>query len=106
MDLNQFISDIDKIMPAFEAEFKERVTQRTPVSTADKGDVGLLKRSWNWETIDNTRCFTNDAVNKDGVPYGVYVEYGTYKMAPRAMVGTTILEVDDIMKQAVQKAGL
>ncbi len=101
IELQNFIKDLDEIVPAFEAEFKKRVEDRTPVSKMDKGNVGRLKRGWSWTHEDNgDRVFSNEA------PYAVFCEFGTWKMAPFAMIGATLPEVGEILKIAVQKAGL
>ena len=94
MDINEFNQRLDKIWPAFEKEFQKRVEQRTPVHT------GLLKDSWLWEGNKDSRDFTNEQ------DYAIYPEYGTTKMRPVAMVGTTIKESEDILKKATKDAGL
>jgi len=96
------IKRLEKLEEEFEKEFLERVKQRTPVSKQDKGDVGRLQKGWSWEDDgkDGKRVFTNEA------PYAIFVEQGTRYMSPTLMVGTTILESEDILKKALEKVGL
>jgi hypothetical protein len=100
MTPEEFNKRLDDIVPAFEAEFLSRVADKTPVSKQDKGDVGRLKRGWSWDGPEGDRVFSNEA------PYASFVEFGTWKMAPTMMVGTTLVEVDQILADAVKKAGL
>lgn len=96
----------------------ERVIARTPVKT------GNLAGNWNYSVgspditvSDNTgrRGLNNaDAMPaqaaglkhyvSNGVPYGVFVEHGTSRMAPRAMVALTFVEATDILRSAVALA--
>lgn len=100
MDLDTFIKKLDSIEPEFEKEFLVRVAEKTPVSKQDKGDVGRLKRGWSWQQDQDGRYLTNEA------PYAIYVEMGTWKMAPVMMAGTTVVEAPDILKKAIQESGL
>ena len=79
---------------AFAMEFQKRVEDRTPVLS------GALKAGWVTEQ-------TATGFNLNNVqPYAEYVENGTEKMAPRAMVGTTLLETDQIADIAAHRVGL
>lgn len=97
---DKICNEIDKFEIEFMNEFMERVKQRTPVYAGKEANVhsGALKNGWSvvkndngWE-LDNTQN------------YAVYVERGTWKMAPRAMVQTTILEIPQIIKIAEDSA--
>lgn len=83
-----------KFKREFGMEFKYRVEQKTPVRT------GALKRGWHLVVKDTSIELSN---TKD---YMTYVENGTPKMAPHKMVGTTLLEYDDITKIAKERAGI
>jgi hypothetical protein len=74
--------------------FMDRVVRRTPVRT------GLLASSWESQVSDDGITISND------VDYAAHVEYGTYKMAPRRMLTTTIMEADDIAAEAARNVGL
>jgi len=75
-------------------ECLERVRARTPVLT------GALKSGWGFDMK------ATDIEIYNTMDYAAYVEYGTPKMAPRAMLGTTLLEADQITDVAKKKAGL
>jgi hypothetical protein len=96
MTIDEFTKALDRVKDEFENEFLLRVADKTPVRT------GALKDGWFWDrtTDANNPTFSNTE------RYAIYVENGTPKMAPRMMVATTLLEVDDIMKTAVGRAGL
>jgi len=91
MDFAEFVDIMPELEEKFKEEFLHRVAQRTPVRT------GALKAGWEWDEQGDSLYFTND------VEYAIFVEQGTSKMAPRMMVGTTLLEVDDILKQVVKE---
>lgn len=78
----------------FAMEFQKRVEDRTPVLT------GALKAGW--VTEQTVTGFTLNNVQ----PYAEYVENGTDKMAPRAMVATTVLEIDQMVDLVAKKVGL
>lgn len=73
-------------------EFKARVEEKTPVRTgALKAGYGITRRQtgfdfWNIEE------------------YFKHVEQGTLTMAPRRMVGRTLLEADQITEIAIERA--
>lgn len=106
MDIPTFLNKLDKVEPAFEAEFKARVEERTPVSKSDEGDVGLLKRSWEWQDENGVRSLVNTAINHEGKAYAVYIEFGTWKIQPHMMLGTTIVEANDILTTALAQVEL
>lgn len=89
-----FIDALEKVPEEFAKEFKTRVEDRTPVRT------GTLKRGWNIEPTSTGVSIVND------VEYSSFVEYGTYKMEGRFMMTSTMLEADQILEIAVQRAGL
>jgi hypothetical protein len=83
-----------KFKEQFGIELLERTRARTPVRT------GNLRDGWGFKLKDTSIEVYNTQ------PYATYVEYGTDKIAPRAMLRTSIAESDDIAKIAVQKAGI
>lgn len=85
---------LDGFAEEFADIFMGRVVRRTPVRT------GALRNGWTSEVTDNSITVSND------VEYAAHVEYGTYKMEPRRMLTTTIMEAEDIAEQAARKAGL
>lgn len=71
-----------------------RVKQRTPVIT------GTLQEGWEYQLKEK------DVEIRNKVPYASYVERGTSKMEPRAMLRTTLAEMDQIVEVASERAGL
>lgn len=69
-------------------EMLERIVRRTPVIT------GTLRDGW-----EVTSQSKSSFVISNDVEYAGYVEYGTEKMEPRAMVRTTLEEIDSIIQQ-------
>ena len=96
MTIDEFVKKLESATrDEFEKEFLTRVAEKTPVRT------GALKEGWFWDYADaRSPVFSNTQ------PYAEYVENGTPKMAPHLMVATTCLEVGDIMKVALKRAGL
>ncbi len=94
MDIDEFTKKLDMVVPEFEKEFKARVAERTPVLT------GALQAGWVWDRSEKIHVFTNL------MTYAGYVEFGTPTHSPVGMVGTTVLESNEIMKIAVARAGL
>lgn len=95
-EIDKFNVDLETRLKKFKEEFGiellERVRARTPVRTGDlKGGWGFQMRQ---ESIDiyNTK------------DYAGYVEFGTEKMAPRAMLRTSLLEKEQIAEIAKEKA--
>lgn len=87
-------TQLRKFKREFGIEFLKRVKQRTPVKT------GALQRGY----LQTQRKTSIDISNtKD---YAAYVEFGTEKMAPRAMIRTTLEESEQIKDIAAEKAGL
>jgi hypothetical protein len=78
----------------FAMEFQHRVEEKTPVVT------GALKKGW--VTAQKQTGFELSNVE----PYAAYVEWGTEKMAPRGMIASTMLEVDQISEIAAKRAKL
>ena len=76
----------------FGVEFLERVRQRTPVQS------GALQKGWGF------RQKQDDIEIWNVEPYAAYVEYGTDKMEPRAMLRTTLLEKEEIAAIAIQRS--
>lgn len=65
------------------------VKARTPVRTGD------LKAGWRVSANKTSVTFQNQ------IPYAVFVEYGTSKMKPRAMLQKTLPEAQQVFKQAI-----
>jgi hypothetical protein len=96
MNIDEFIKKLDNaVLNEFQAEFLLRVADKTPVRT------GALKEGWYWNYEDARNPYFSNTQR-----YAIYVEEGTPKMPPTLMVATTFLEVDDILKVALQRAGL
>lgn len=72
-------------------EFKERVEAKTPVVTGDlKKGYGITRKQTGF-ALWNTQS------------YFPFVEHGTAHMAPRRMVGRTLLEADDITRKVLKE---
>ena len=65
----------------------QRILARTPVRT------GRLKAGWVLHYALNQGILEATIINE--VEYVLFVEYGTYKMAPRAMVEQTLRELEE-----------
>ncbi|TDK63549.1 HK97 gp10 family phage protein [Sapientia aquatica] len=91
VDLNTRLRNFKK---EFAMEFVHRVEERTPVQT------GALKGGWVTEQTQTGFELSNTQ------DYAGYVENGTDKMAPRAMIATTALEMKEIAEVAKQRAGI
>lgn len=76
----------------FGKEAINRMIPLTPVRT------GLLQASYEYKLNQQDIEFLNNA------PYAYFVEYGTEKIAPRAMMRTALLEADDIAEVAMERA--
>jgi hypothetical protein len=63
----------------------DRVKQKTPVRT------GALRDAWTYEVDESLLTVGNT------IPYAIFVELGTPKMAPQGMLSTTILEVPQLV---------
>jgi hypothetical protein len=85
---------LEKFKYEFANEFKKRVEQRTPVIT------GRLRAAWT--VMPDPQGF----IIKNDTPYAAHVEYGTDVMSPRAMVGTTVMERQQIAAVAIRRVGL
>ena len=96
--IDKFLVQLDtnrrRLKEEFGVELLERTRQRTPVRT------GALLGGWGF------------TVKKDSIEiyntqdYAGFVEYGTIYMAPRAMLRTSLMEADQILQVAKEKAGL
>jgi len=97
-EIDKFNIDLDTRLRRFKeewgVEFLERVRARTPVRT------GALQGGWGFDQKKESIDVWNTQ------EYAGYVEYGTEKMAPRAMLRTTLLEAEQITEVAKEKAGL
>lgn len=93
--MKNYSSLLEEFKVGFAQEFYTRVVDRTPI-----GETGNLQANWSIDLSPDTIEITNDT------PYAVYVEYGTYKMAPRGMMRTTALESEDIAKIVKERVGL
>jgi len=76
----------------FGMEFLERVKAKTPVRT------GHLQNSWGFTETKTDIEIYNTA------EYAEYVEYGTERMEPRAMLRATLLEREQIAEVAAERA--
>ncbi|MEJ7929848.1 HK97-gp10 family putative phage morphogenesis protein [Ramlibacter sp. AN1015] len=76
----------------FGKEFVERVKQKTPVIT------GTLQQGWEYQLKEQ------EVEVRNKVPYASFVEYGTSKMEPRAMLQTTREEAEQIAQVAKERA--
>lgn len=85
---------LDTALKLFAEESVARIKRRTPSVT------GTLRDGWQSSVTSDSITISND------VPYAGFVEYGTNKVAPRAMVRTTAEEAQSIWSQSVEKAGL
>jgi hypothetical protein len=83
-----------KFKEQFGIELLERTRARTPVRT------GNLRDGWGFKLKDTSIEVYNTQ------PYATFVEYGTDKIAPRAMLRTSLAEADQITAVAAEKAGL
>ena len=96
--IDQFLIDfevkLEKFMSEFGIEFYSRLRRRTPV------DTGRLKNSWGMQVKETGVEIWNET------PYAAYVEFGTPKMAPRAMLRTTTEEAEEIAEIALRTSGL
>lgn len=90
--IDEIIAKLGKFEEEFAKEFVNRVKIKTPVLS------GKLQDGWDY-TI-NTGSI--DISNSED--YAKYVEFGTVKQPPKAMVQTTMLEVDQIAEIAKEKA--
>lgn len=95
-EIDKFIVDLDTRLRRFKEEFgmelMERVKQKTPVRT------GALRDGWGFEQKRESISVYNTQ------EYAGYVEYGTEKMAPRAMLRTTLLEKEQIAQVAKERS--
>jgi HK97 gp10 family phage protein len=83
--LNNAVKDkMEKFKEELAKEFLSRVQRRTPVIT------GKLLSGWRATVEGDNIVIVNE------VPYAPFVEFGTHKMAPRAMVRRTLEEMDQI----------
>ena len=96
------IEKIKKLPQAFGNEFLSRVREKTPV------DTGRLQAAWALEVNESQKSIdvTNKAVNNEGIPYAVFVEFGTEHTRGYFMLNRTISESSDILRTAKSKVGL
>jgi len=92
MTINIRLPDFGKVVQEVIAEVQVRVERRTPV------DTGLAQSSWETEVSETSGRIFNET------PYVGFLENGTSKMAPFYMVKTTLEEVPDIIKAALENA--
>jgi hypothetical protein len=90
----EIVAMMNQMDALFIEEFLIRVMHRTPVIT------GTLQAGWEGKVVSDGYEISNN------VEYASYVEYGTEKMAPRAMLQTTLAETESILEEAAKKAGL
>lgn len=106
----QFIAAIERKAQALNQQIEtavkktvydiDRETKKnTPVRT------GNLRRSWQKQREKKWAwLYWNDAENKQGKPYGKFVEYGTRKMAGRYMLTRALHRHIPVMREAVSRA--
>lgn len=80
--------------PTYAAELNKRVKDKTPV------DTGRLRAGWEVQATTGALDLTN------AVPYAGFVELGTSKMAPRAMLRRTLLEAQPISDLVAKRLDL
>lgn len=83
--IDALIEKLQGLPDALGGAMVESVKHKTPVRT------GALKAAWSYEVEDKLLTVGNT------MPYAVYVELGTPKMAPRGMLTTTLLEVPQMV---------
>lgn len=86
------LPDFDKVVAEVTEEIKVRVALRTPRKTGTAADA------WKSEVVDGVGTISNDT------PYIDFLETGTSKMAGHFMVQTTLEEVPDLIKAAVERS--
>lgn len=95
-EITKFNIDLETRLRNFKKEwafeFLERLRARTPVQT------GALQEGWGFKS----RLTSIDIFNVED--YAGYVEYGTEKMEPRAMLRTTLLESEEIAAIAKERS--
>lgn len=89
--LDDLIAKVQSLPQKVAEEMQQRVMDRTPVRS------GYLKSRW--QVVYTTTGFTlgNDA------PYASFVEFGTPKMSPVGMLGTTVMELPQVVTQILWK---
>jgi hypothetical protein len=97
-EINKIYADIEAKMTRFKQEFADeflkRVKEKTPVVT------GALQAGFSTDMTPTGFTLSNTQ------DYAEYVENGTPKFAPRAMIATTVLESTVIGALAKQRAGI
>lgn len=97
----QAMSDkLDKAREAFGEEVLKRLQEYSPVLT------GRLKNSWEKTDEDGVLTFTNTAVDEQGEPYAIFVEFGTVHMPGQFFATRVMAEADQIWQVAKQKSDL
>lgn len=95
-DVQAIFSGLQEACELFKVEFMDefltRVQERTPV------DTGFLQKNWEAAVQGDLIIISNDA------PYAGYIEYGTPRIAPFAMLGQTVAEADVIAEIAAEAA--
>jgi hypothetical protein len=82
--IDKLIEGVQNLPQRLGEELLARVKARTPVRS------GYLQSRWQVVLTPTTLTLGNDA------RYASYVEFGTPKMAPVGMLGTTVMEVPAI----------
>ena len=85
------LPDFDKVVQEVSQEVFNRVKERTPVLT------GRARDGWEIIHSDKQSKISND------VPYIGVLEEGSSDQAPAGMVGVTLDEVPEIVKQSIEK---
>ena len=96
--IDKFAVELDTKLRRFKEEFGVELLERTRARTPVKS--GALKGGWGFTNKKTSIEIYNTQ------EYAAYVEFGTDKMAPRAMLRTSLLEADQIIEVAKEKAGI
>ena len=91
------VEDLDRVATEFvnqvAKEQFDRIVQRTPVRE------GTARDGW----VLTPAAGATPATISNDVEHVIYLELGTYKMAPRAMVRLTLEETDQIVAEVAQR---
>jgi hypothetical protein len=87
--IDDLIEKVESLPARVAEEMQTRVMDRTPVRS------GYLKSRWQIQYTTTGFILGNDAT------YAPYVEFGTPKMHPVGMLGTTVMELPQITVQVL-----
>lgn len=116
--INKAGANIDRFMREFPQDLAEKVVENTPVLTGNlranwTAAIGVPDRAFNGVPGDDPmgRIALNLSKAKGGdtifitnnTEYGPYVEWGTSRMAPRAMVRKTLAQAPAIAAATIRR---